>query len=84
MMIVDANSIAVVDGEVDDVWICDECLRLWQCRRSLAFPGKAWGKPSWFVRIRFRKYKHPNIGLSIFDQNSAVDPWENSPIPEIR
>lgn len=71
MMIVDTNSIAL-DGEVTDVWMCDECLRLWQCRQSHAFPGRMWGRASWFNKIRYRRYRKPDAGLEVFQEEPIV------------
>lgn len=66
MMIVQAEY--MVDGDVGDVWRCDDCQRLWQCRRSLAFPGKAWSAPNLFVRVWFGRVGKKDSGLSVFEE----------------
>lgn len=77
VMIVDPDEgIAVVDGSIGDLYRCDECDRLWQCRFTHAFPGRAWWKPSWISRLLFGRAKKPKkivyeSGLSILDRTMS-------------
>ena|SRR5690348_5476931 len=87
VMIVDPeDGIAVVDGSIGDLWRCDECARLWQCRFTAAFPGRIWWRPSWWALIWFRRTKPKLIyqsGLDILDRTKVnfstglapCDPW---------
>jgi hypothetical protein len=80
ILVIDTQSGAsVVEGDIGDLWQCDECQKIWECRRTCAWPGRAWWKPSFLTRLWLRLWRHrddeplPTTALSYDDRASVIE-----------